>query len=185
MAWISVIDEQEAIGQLKGIYKELKEKRGKIANIMKIHSLNPPTMKAHMNLYLTLMFEETTLSREECELIAVVVSSVNNCEYCLNHHSEALNFYWEDNDKIKKLKKDFRSVQLPERTLSMLEYAVKLTKTPKDITSADIDTLRRYNFSDKDILSINLIVSYFNFVNRIALGLGVEFTQEELTGYKF
>lgn len=185
MAWISVIDEKEAKGELKDIYEQLIKKRGKVANIMKIHSLNPPTMKAHMDLYLSIMFENSTLSREECELIAVVVSSENNCQYCMNHHSEALNFYWEDNDRIEKLKRDFRSVVSSRRELNMLEYAVKLTRKPDGVGLSDIEKLRKNDFSDRDILSINLIVSYFNFVNRIALGLGVEFTPEELTGYKF
>lgn len=72
---------------------------------MKIHSLNPDSMEAHMNLYLILMFGESGLSRSERELIAVVVSVTNKCAYCINHHSVALNNYWNDEDKIKKLKK--------------------------------------------------------------------------------
>lgn len=67
----------------------------------------------------------------------------------------------------------------------MLEYAYKLTKTPDKITREDIEILRKSDFSDKDILDINLITSYFNFVNRIASGLGVNFTSKELQGYKF
>jgi len=66
----------------------------------------------------------------------------------------------------------------------MLEYAVKLTKTPERINQKDVDVLRKLSFSDEDILNINLIVGYFNFVNRIALGLGVESTPEEARGYK-
>jgi len=48
----------------------------------------------------------------------------------------------------------------------------------------DIDALRDAGYSDVDILNINLIMSYFNFVNRIALGLGVEYSSEEVRGYK-
>jgi len=69
--------------------------------------------------------------------------------------------------------------------LDVVKNAVKLTRKPDDVGLSDIEKLKKNNFSDRDILSINLIVSYFNFVNRIALGLGVEFTPEELTGYKF
>jgi len=47
------------------------------------------------------------------------------------------------------------------------------------------ERLRQAGFSDEDILSINLIVSYFNFVNRIALGLGVEFSEAEVRGYNY
>ncbi len=168
---------------MKKVYHELKEKRGKIANIMKIHSLNPFAMKAHIDIYLTLMFGESGLTREEREMIAVAVSSANGCKYCINHHAEALNNYWKDDEKLE----DFiekRRLELPERNIKMIEYAVKLTENPGEMNKGDIDVLRKCDFSDRDILDINMIASYFNFVNRIALGLGVEFTPEEIKGYK-
>jgi len=179
MCWITCItNDTEATGQLKEIYEELKEKRGKIPNIMKAQSLNPSAMKAHMDLYIALMFGKSGLSRQERELIAVIVSATNGCEYCVNHHSEALNHYWKDCGKLQKLKQDFKCLELPEKTLRMLEYTVKLTKTPQEINRADIDILRESGFLDEDILNINLIVSYFNFVNWIVSGLGVKFTPE-------
>lgn len=185
MAWIKVIDEKEATGNLREIYDEIKSSRGKIANILKIHSLNPQSMKDHMNLYLTIMFGPSGLSREEREMIAVVVSSINRCDYCLNHHAEALNFYWKDTEKLEKFKKDFTQVGLSQRHKRMLEYAVKLTKEPYNMEEHDVELLRKAGFNDEDILNINLITSYFNFVNRIALGLGVEFSEEEIKGYKY
>ena len=183
MPWISVIDEVEATGKLE-IYEELKEKRGKVGNILKVHSLNPQAMKDHADLYVTLMFGKFRLTREERELIPLAVSTTNGCEYCINHHAEALNNYWKDSGHVKKLVQDFRSLDLPERIIKMFEYAIKLTKTPHTINQNDINALRKCGFSDEDILNINLITSYFNFVNRIALGLGVEFTPEEARGYK-
>jgi len=184
MPWISIKDEGEATGQLKEIYEELKGKRGKISNIMRVQSLNSGAMKAHLNLYINLMFGQSGLSRQEREMIAVVVSAANGCEYCVNHHAESLNHYWKDSERIQQFIKDFNSLELAERTSQMLNYAVKLTKTPKGVNRADVDALHECGFSDEDILNINLIVSYFNFVNRIANGLGVESTPEEMRGYK-
>ena len=66
----------------------------------------------------------------------------------------------------------------------MLEYAEKLTKAPENVSEEDIAKLKKY-FDDRSILDIALIVAYFNFVNRIALGLGVEVTDEERQGYKY
>lgn len=184
MFWIKVIDYNEATGKLKEIYEELIKKRGKISNIMKVQSLNPTFMKLHMDLYINLMFQQAGLTREERELIAVVVSSANGCQYCTNHHAEALNHYWKDKDKLQKVIKDYKSIELPDKIIKMLNYAYKLTKNPNEIKQKDIDDLRKSGFSDEDILNINLIVSYFNLVNRIASGLGVEFTTEEVRGYK-
>ncbi|KPL03002.1 MAG: peroxidase [candidate division Zixibacteria bacterium SM1_73] len=185
MSWIRTVDEPEATGKLEEIYEEIKKQRGKISNIMRVHSLNPKATKAHMDLYLTVMFEESRLSREECELIATVVSSVNSCDYCVTHHAEALNHYWKNQRRVQQLIQNFQGVDLPEKTRQMLEYAVKLTKTPSAVSQNDVHVLRQFGYSDEDILSINLIISYFNFVNRIASGLGVEFTPDEVRGYKY
>jgi len=185
MPWINVIEEKDSSGKLKSIYDEIKKKRGKLSNIMKIHSLNPNAMEKHMELYLTIMFGSSKPSREECEIIAVVVSSTNKCKYCVKHHGEALNYYWKDKEKIQKLIQDYKSVNLPEKTSKMLDYVYKLTKTPFNIRKKDIQVLQRIGFSDEDILNINLITSYFNFVNRIALGLDVEFSDDEVRGYNY
>lgn len=185
MAWIEVIDENEANGQLKRIYEKIKGTRGKVANIMKIHSLNPRSMETHLALYVNLMFGQSKLSREEREIIATAVSSANNCDYCKLHHGEALNHYWKDKEKIQQFMEDPLGLDLPEKTKAMIQYALKLTKTPDQVSEEDVESLRNAGFSDRDILDIALITSYFNFVNRIALGLGVEFSPEEISGYNY
>ncbi len=185
MAWIKVIDENEATGNLKRIYKKIRDERGKLSNIMKIHSLNPRSMETHLALYVNLMFGKSNLSREEREIIATAVSVANNCDYCKLHHGEALKHYWKDSEKVQSFMDDPLSYNLPEKTKKMVEYAIKLTKTPDQVTEKDVEDLRSVGFEDRDILDIALITSYFNFVNRIALGLGVDFSPEEISGYKY
>ena len=67
----------------------------------------------------------------------------------------------------------------------MLDYAVRLTRTPREVTEADVVGLREVGFDDTAILDICQVVSYYNYVNRLADGLGVEledsWTDEELT----
>ena len=101
------------------------------------------------------------------------------------HHAEALQFYWKDEARVEQVKKDYRALDLPEKTRAMLDYAVTLTETPSAVTEADVEALRQAGFTDAAILDINLITSYFNFVNRIAEGLGVAFDPEEMTGYTY
>ena len=186
MPWIKVIDESEASGELKELYGSIKKARGKIANIIKIHSLLPKTMKTHIDLYLSVMFNRSKITREERELIAVVVSLTNKCDYCVNHHAEALNHYWKDETRLQKLiSQGYVSVVQDERQLQMVKYAEKLTKAPNSVTEEDITQLHEVGLDDEQILHVNLIVSYFNFVNRIALGLGVTFSPEEVSGYKY
>ncbi len=185
MAWIDIIEEEDADEELAEVYREIIQKRGKLSNIMKIHSQLPKSMNDHMELYLTIMFGRSGLTREERELIGVVVSSANSCDYCVSHHAEALNFYWKDDEKVRKVVNDFRTLDLGERKARMLGYAERLTLYPASVDEESVTLLKEVRFSDQDILAINLIVSYFNFVNRIVLGLGVEFTEEEMKGYKY
>lgn len=185
MPFIKQIEEKDAEGKLKEYYSKLTGSRGKLSNIMKIHSLNPDSMMAHMDLYLKIMFGKTALKRDENELIAVIVSSINKCDYCMNHHGEALNHYWKDIERVNMAASDYKKAGLNEREIKMVEHAIKLTKEPFNVNESDIDELRKVKFNDEEILSINLVVSYFNFVNRIALGLGVEFSEEEVKGYKY
>jgi uncharacterized peroxidase-related enzyme len=185
MPFIKVIEQNEATGELKDIYAKVVGERGKLSNILKVHSLLPKTIKTHLDLYMSIMFDKAGIRRAERELIATVVSAANKCEYCVNHHAEALKFYWKDDEKVQMAVKDFRKLDLPDKAKSMLEYAEKLTLHPDQMSENDMVVLRENGFSDEQILSIVLIVNYFNFVNRLANGLGVEFTQEEMKGYKY
>jgi|TARA_B100000929_G_scaffold121098_1_gene95943 alkylhydroperoxidase family enzyme len=81
MAWIAEIDEREAKGSLKDQYSKLKEPWGGIDNILKIHSLNPESLAAHVQLYKTVMFGKSPIPRIDREMIALVVSSINQCHY--------------------------------------------------------------------------------------------------------
>ena len=185
MAWIRVVDESEADEGLLKVYHQVKGSRGKLSNILSVHSLNPPALQAHMDLYMTIMFGPSGLSREEREMIAVVVSSADRCPYCIQHHAAALSHYWKDEDKLKSFIDDYRAIDLSPKMEAVLGYAFKLTTTPHAMVEADVQGLRGCDLTDEDVLTINLIVSYFNFVNRIALGLGVAFTADEVEGYKY
>lgn len=81
MAWIQTIDEGKATGRLERLYARMVEPWGGVDNIMKIHSLNPPSLAAHFEIYKTLMRGRSPLSRVQREMIAVVVSDANRCHY--------------------------------------------------------------------------------------------------------
>tara|TARA_B100001079_G_scaffold232210_1_gene212298 strand:- start:153 stop:398 length:246 start_codon:yes stop_codon:yes gene_type:complete len=81
MAWIDIIDEENAEGSLKEQYDQLIEPWGGVDNILKLHSLNPESLAAHVQLYKTLMYGKSPLRRTDREMIAVVVSTINQCHY--------------------------------------------------------------------------------------------------------
>jgi uncharacterized peroxidase-related enzyme len=184
MSWIEEIEVSEAEGKLAETYATLIEQRGKVSNILKVHSLNPDALGAHLNLYMTIMFGKSGLSRAEREAIAVVVSASNDCEYCVSHHAEALRRYVKDEEIVNLLMTADGLETLQPRLSNIVRHAEKLTTAPGAMTDVDLGELRAEGLSDGDILDITLIVGYFNFVNRIALGLGVSFSDDELSGYR-
>lgn len=81
MAWIKVVTEDEAEGELAAYYREIVEPWGGVDNILKIHSLNLPSMRVHQDMYVALMKGKSELSRPQREMIAVVASAANKCHY--------------------------------------------------------------------------------------------------------
>lgn len=185
MAYIKIIEHEEADGLLKNIYDKLVEKRGKLADVHKIQSLNPETIVKHMDFYLSIMFGKSPLSRAQREMIAVVVSVANGCLYCRQHHAEALNHYWKDKQRLALLIRDFSKVDLSEVDNYLCELAWQLSRTPTISTEELISYLKEKGLDDRAILDATLVISYFNFVNRMVLGLGVELEKDNGAGYKY
>ena len=81
MAWIKMITEDEAQGELKDWYGKLREPWGGVDNILRVHSIDIPTLKGHSELYRSAMKGSKDLSHKRREMIAVVVSTINRCHY--------------------------------------------------------------------------------------------------------
>jgi uncharacterized peroxidase-related enzyme len=185
MAYIKMIEPGEATGRLKEIYDHILEKRGKIAEVHKIQNLNPESIVNHMDLYMTVMFGRSPLKMVQREMMAVVVSAANGCEYCQVHHCEAVNYYWKDSKKTAQLRKDFTKLELSKIDRRLCDFARNLTRQPEAAArELFIEPLKEAGLSDRAILDATLVVSYFNFVNRMVLALGVQL-EEEFGGYNY
>ena len=182
---IPTISIEQADGKLKEVYENLIETRGKIAEVYKIQSLNPEALAAHMELYMAIMFGKSPLRRYQREMLGVVTSAANRCEYCINHHEQALLAYWKDEVKTGKLIRNRSELDLSETDRLLCDLAEKLTLNRDQNYSDDITKLQNAGLEDRAILDAVQVIAYFNFVNRMVLGLGVEFTEEEMKGYKY
>lgn len=171
---------------MKEIYDEMIEKRGGLSEVLKIQSLHPQSIRSHVAFYMDIMFSKTALTRAEKELIAVVVSVANGCLYCQAHHGAALNAYWKNEQRVAALKKDFRDAGISPKELAMCHFAVSLTKEPAAHETKDYTvSLREAGLTDEAILDVVAVTSYFNFVNRLVLSLGVELEEHKGEGYKY
>jgi len=186
MPFINVIDYEQSEGELRKVYDNLIKSRGKLAEVHKIQSLNPESIVAHMDLYLRVMFGQSPLQRYQREMMAVVVSRTNNCPYCLAHHAQALLHFWKDEQEVQLLSEHFTKANLDEKDYLLCEFAEELTATPASQRREQlVDQLREIGFDDRSILDACLVTSYFNFVNRMVLGLGVELEDDGGAGYSY
>lgn len=174
MAWIKTIDEDQATDYLKTYYKKYGDPFEGVGNILKVQSLNAHALKFHYDFYKHLMTGESNLSRMQREMIAIVVSAANKCEYCLRHHKKSLYQLTKNPFLIGAVEGDFHDADVPEKDIAMMDYVKKLTIEPSSIEKSDIDALRAADFKDVDILDIAQVAAYHNFANRLASGLGVE-----------
>ena len=186
MSWIKTITYEEAKGKLKRLYDRVKGVDNNIDNVLKIHSLRPHTLKGHMVLYKSVLHHsDNTFPKWYLETLGTYVSVLNMCKYCFDHHSEGIRKNLNDDLKFEQIidaiKKDsFRNVLSPKMVAGCI-YAKMLTLDHSRITNATIDRLRDSGLDDGEILEVNQVVSYFNYVNRMVVGLGVN-TEGDIIG---
>ena len=91
----------------------------------------------------------------------------------MESHAEFLRLATLDEELASAIKRDWKSAPLGDADRAMLAYVEKITTDPVAIGPGDIEALRAAGFDDTAILQINLIASWFNYINRVADGLGV------------
>ena len=96
----------------------------------------------------------------------------------MKHHGEALRALIKDDELLAALERDPHTASLNQRQSALVDYALKLTLKPQDVSEEDLAPLREAGLSDRAIHDLAAIAAYFNFVNRLASGLGVELERE-------
>lgn len=122
-SWIALPPEDTADGELRIAYERIRKERGAVANVYKIHATRPATMLAHLDLYKSLLFTASELTRLERELIATVVSAVNRCEYCTYHHSVPLRQLMHDDALVDRIIANPEQVELTPRWRAIVDVA--------------------------------------------------------------
>lgn len=91
----------------------------------------------------------------------------------MESHEQDLREEIKDEEKVLKIQKDYTQVELDSPTRALLDFAKKVTLTPKQMSRSDIDKLRENGFNDIEILDAAQLIGYFNYSNRVMDCLGV------------
>jgi len=178
VSWIKIINYENAGAKLKRIYKRVNGPNENIDNVLMIHSLRPHTLEGHMTLYKSVLHHSgNTLPKWYLESIGVYVSHLNHCDYCVEHHSEGLKRLLKNEERstlfFEAIDSDNLVSFFDAKYSAGINYAKKLTLSLRKVNETDIKLLQQVGFTDGEILEINQVTSYFNYVNRSVLGLGV------------
>lgn len=152
----------------KAYFAKCEEKLGMIPNVLLAYAFDEKKLRAFTDMYNDLMLGDSGLSKLEREMIAVAVSSVNHCYYCLTAHGAAVRQLSGDPKLGEMMVMNFRAADLSPRQEAMLDFAVKLTESPDKMVEADRAALRVAGFTDRDIWDIASTAAFFNMSNRVA-----------------
>lgn len=149
-------------------FDKCREKIGFVPNVLQAYAFDLPKLKAFAGMYNDLMLAPSGLSKLEREMIAVAVSSVNHCYYCLTAHGAAVRQLSGDPVLGEQMVMNYRAARLDKRQRAILDFAVKLTERPHEVEEADRAALRKAGLSERDIWDVAAVTGFFNMSNRIA-----------------
>lgn len=165
---LAIEDEGELSEATRAYFDKCREKLGMVPNVLAAYAFNEAKLSAFTQMYNDLMLADSGLSKLEREMIAVAVSAVNRCFYCLSAHGAAVRQLSGDPELGELMVMNYRVAELSPRHRAMLDFSVKLTERPAEMLEGDRQGLRDAGFSDRDIWDIAAVASFFNMSNRMA-----------------
>lgn len=159
-------------------FAKCEEKLGLVPNVLKSYAFDEKKLRAFTDMYNDLMLGDSALSKLEREMIAVVVSSLNHCFYCLVAHGAAVRQLSGDPALGEMMVMNWRVAELSEKQSAMLTFVEKLTEQPAKMDDADREVLRTVGFTDRDIWDITSVAAFFNMSNRVAAAVEMQPNRE-------
>lgn len=160
-------------------FAKCEEKLGMVPNVLTAYSQNAEQLDSFAGFYNTIMFaESSSLTPLEKEMIAVVVSSVNNCYYCLVAHGAAVRDYSGDPILGELMVMNYKAADLSDRHRAMLDFAVMLTEKVNSIGEPERQALRDAGFNEQDIWDIANVTGFYNMTNRVASAVDMQPNKE-------
>jgi len=152
-------------------FAKCDEKLGFVPNVLLSYSFDEKKLRGFTEMYNELMLAPSGLSKLEREMIAVAVSSINHCYYCLTAHGAAVRQLSGDPKLGEQMVMNYRVADLTPKLRAALDFAAKLTESPDKMVEADRQALRDAGWTDKDIWDIAATASFFNMSNRMAAAI--------------
>ncbi len=173
ISFLSVPDRDDVPEGVTRLWDKAQEAFGFVPNVFRAQAVNGDQFLAWWGYFNLLVNKEGHLSNADREMLAVVVSGLNRCTYCVVSHGAALREYSGDARTADLIGINWRQAKLPGREAGMCAYAEKLTVAPDEVTEADLQPLREVGLDDHQICELVQVVGMFNLTNRVSTALGM------------
>ena len=172
--WVRTVEWSDATGTLKQAYDWQAERLGEPTDFTKLGSLYPDIVMERLRLYRAVEACPSSLTADERQLAAFVTSLVNGTTHCASGLRVKLAELGVDDAVRAAIERDPRAPSTgDERRDAILAYAAALTASPATVHVALVRRLRDVGLDDLDIVDLNNMVAYYNYINRVANGLGM------------
>lgn len=159
---------QDLPDDIRDTMLKVQEKAGFIPNVFLTLAHRPAEFRAFFAYHDAFMLRDSGLTKAEREMIVVATSGVNHCMYCVVAHGAILRIYAKSPTVADQVAIDHRKADITPRQKAMLDFAVKLARSPETVTATDREALRGHGFSEEDIWDIGGITAFFALSNRMA-----------------
>jgi uncharacterized peroxidase-related enzyme len=172
MAYVNEVEETQADARLREIYRGIEQGFGFVPNYFKALGPLPEVIEAQLRLTAAVM-EDGALTKIQKEQIGLVVSGITSSSYCIFIHMQLLRRFGVEKSLARKLTTDYENAAADAKLKVLFRFADKLTRKPYDIEGADIEAVRKGGWDDAALRETVLTVAFFNYINRVSLGLGL------------
>ena len=184
MAWVEIIPPERAEGEVLQAYQRyLPKGAARFREMMGVLTQEPQVLRWFASLTFGTQgaYGVTGIDARLVETLALTISVLNECHTCIAVHGTQLRQMSGSSTLTAQITSDYASAEVDARTRAAMVYTAKLTRRPEAMEAGDAAALRDAGFTDQQIVDVAHVVALFNYINRIARGLGTELHAEART----
>ncbi|UFS73489.1 peroxidase-related enzyme [Tardiphaga sp. 37S4] len=146
----------------------VQEKSGFVPNVFLTLAHRPDEFRAFFAYHDALMDKPGPITKAEREMIVVATSNANQCQYCVVAHGAILRVRAKNPLIADQIAVNYRKADITPRQRAMLDFAMKVSMQAYEVGDADIEALKRHDFTEDDVWDIAAIAAFFGMSNRLA-----------------
>lgn len=169
MAHIKLPEFEEMSPSIQEKARPILEKTGKLGEIFKLIALDEKIYFATDIMVQKYLLDQTTLSYDVKEAIALLISKENGCKMCVDVHKSIAKMLGLSEERIAQILQGVEAIDAPQGEKALLNFCIKASKKDNyKIQKEEIEALKEFGYNDTQILEAVAITGYFNYINTLS-----------------